>query len=125
MRNNLPGVTRPTTTIEPIPEIPAQTQWPRQKLTTPTQVQPRRDPQTTSNAIPSGARQRIVTRHAVNLLTLQEEALFSTIHTPCVLKHAKVPINFEHYVNPMVHPVTGRTISSYKNLMHNPATAEV
>ncbi len=25
----------------------------------------------------------------------------------------------------MVHPVTGRTISSYKKLMHDPATAEV
>jgi hypothetical protein len=48
------------------------------------------------------------------------------MHTPrALLKHAKVPINFEHYTNPMVHPVTGRTISSYKKLMHNPATAEV
>ncbi len=26
---------------------------------------------------------------------------------------------------PMVHPTTGETISSYKRLMHNPATAEV
>jgi hypothetical protein len=25
----------------------------------------------------------------------------------------------------MVHPVTGKTISSYKKLMHDPATAEV
>jgi len=41
------------------------------------------------------------------------------------MKHAKMPINFEHYANPMVHPVTGRTISSYKKMMHNPATAEV
>jgi hypothetical protein len=65
-------------------------------------------------------------RHAVNILTLKEEASFSTIHTPrALLKHAKVPINFEHYANPMVHPVTGRTISSYKKLMHDPATAEV
>jgi len=41
------------------------------------------------------------------------------------MKHAKMPINFEHYANPMVHPVTGCTISSYKKLMHDPATAEV
>ncbi len=33
-------------------------------------------------------------------------------------------VNFEHYTSPMVHPVTGETISSYKILMHNPATAE-
>jgi hypothetical protein len=31
----------------------------------------------------------------------------------------------EHYANPMVHPITGRTISSYKKIMHNPTTAEV
>ncbi len=64
--------------------------------------------------------------HAVNPLTLKEEATISSIHTPhAILKHANVPINFEHYANPMVHPVTGRTISSYKKLMHDPVTAEV
>ncbi len=32
-------------------------------------------------------------------------------HTMCVLmKHAKIPMNFEHYTTPMVHPVTGCTI---------------
>ncbi len=36
-----------------------------------------------------------------------------------------MPIKFEHFASPMVHPVTGKTISSYKKLMHNPATAEV
>jgi hypothetical protein len=33
--------------------------------------------------------------------------------------------NFEHYANLMVHPVTGETISSYKKLMHDPATADI
>ena len=62
----------------------------------------------------------------MNLLTLKEQALFSTIHTPRVLmKHAKIPLKFEQYANPMVHPVTGRTITSYKKLVHNPAMAEV
>jgi hypothetical protein len=32
---------------------------------------------------------------------------------------------FEHFANPMVHPVTGETISSYKKLMNDLATAEV
>jgi hypothetical protein len=41
------------------------------------------------------------------------------------MKHTKMPIKIEHYANPMVHPVTGRIISSYKTLMHNPATAKV
>jgi hypothetical protein len=60
------------------------------------------------------------------MLTLQEQASFSTMHTPHVLmKHAKIPMNFEHYTNPMVHPVTGCTITSYKKLMHDPATVEI
>jgi hypothetical protein len=41
------------------------------------------------------------------------------------MKHAKMWVNIEHYANPMVHPVTGRTISRYKKLMHDLATAEV
>jgi hypothetical protein len=32
---------------------------------------------------------------------------------------------FEHFASPMVHPMTGETISSYKKLMHNPATAKI
>jgi hypothetical protein len=44
-------------------------------------------------------------------------------HQTCNL--APVFHKFEHYANPMVHPVTGETISSYKKLMNDPATAEV
>jgi hypothetical protein len=33
--------------------------------------------------------------------------------------------HFEHYANPMVHPVTGEILSSYKKLMHNSATGEI
>jgi hypothetical protein len=42
-----------------------------------------------------------------------------------LMKHAKIPMNFEHYANPMVHPVNGRTITSYKKLMHDPAMAKI
>ena len=41
------------------------------------------------------------------------------------MREASIPVKFEHYANPMVHPVTGKTISSYKQLMNNPATVEV
>ena len=34
------------------------------------------------------------------------------------------PTNFEYYVMPMVHPVTGETILSYKKLMKDPVMAE-
>ena len=118
-RNNLPGITQEET-IHPIPAIPAPAQRPHQKAATPTRVQPRRGPRAMRSAIPSGAQQRIVTRHAINVLTLQEAASFSTMHTPrALMKHAKMPINLEHYANPMVHPITGRTISSYRSDGHS------
>jgi hypothetical protein len=64
--------------------------------------------------------------HAINILTLMELASSNTSHTPrALMKYTKMPIDYEHYANPMVNPVTGKTISSYKKLMHNPATAEV
>ena len=125
MRNNLPGV-GPATLIEPISVIRTQVDRTRQRSTTPTRVQPQRGPRVTCSTIPSGAQQHIVTRHAIKVLTIQEASSLSILNTPRVLmKHAKMPLNYEHYANPMVHHVMGKTISSYKKLMHNPATAEV
>ncbi len=44
-----------------------------------------------------------------------------------LIKHTIVPVvhKFEHYANPMVHLMTGDTLSSYKKLVNDPATAEV
>ncbi len=47
------------------------------------------------------------------------------IYIPTKLMKHELPVHFEHYANPMVHLVTGATISSYKKLMNDPATAEV
>ena len=56
---------------------------------------------------------------------MQEKASFNAIHVPTKLMHeASIPVKFEHYANPMVHPVTEKN-SSCKQLMNNPATAEV
>jgi hypothetical protein len=33
--------------------------------------------------------------------------------------------NYAHFAAPMIHSMTGEILSSYKRLMHNPATAEV
>ncbi len=43
------------------------------------------------------------------------------------MKHVKkgLPVMFEHFASPMVHPITGVTISSYKKLMNDSATAKV
>ncbi len=122
-RNNTPSLLLVPNVIAPIPMTAPQ--W-ATRPTVPTRVQPCRGPCSTCTAIPSGAQQQTVTRHTINVFTLCKQASFNTIHTPRVLmKHAKMPVDIEHYANPMVHPVTGRTISSYKKLMHDPATAEV
>jgi hypothetical protein len=81
---------------------------------------------TQPRVLPPVAHHRILSQQAINILTLQEQANCSTVHTPCMLmKHTKMPIHFEHFASPMVHPVMGQTISSYKKLMNHPATAKV
>jgi hypothetical protein len=124
--NNTPGLLPVPNVIAPIPTIASNTPQREKMSIEPTRFQPCQGPCSTCMAIPSGAQQQIVTRHAINVLTLCKQASFSTIHTPPMLmKHAKMWIDIEHYANPMVHPITGRIISSYKKLMHDPATAEV
>jgi hypothetical protein len=89
-----------------------------QEITTPTTYIP----------IPRGVRQRIVSRQAINVLTIHKEANANTKFTPqCLMKHVKkgLPVMFEHFASPMVHPITGITISSYKKLINDPTTAEV
>jgi len=70
----------------------------------------------------------MITQQALNVLTVRELATADTIFTPrALLPHAArahAP-HFEHYASPMVHPITGETISSYKKLMNDPATAEI
>ncbi len=63
----------------------------------------------------------------INELTIQD-MVFKTLCMPRVLMKyvvKQLPCHFEHYANPMVHPITGETISSYEKLMNNPATAEI
>ncbi len=64
----------------------------------------------------------------MNVLTTCKLATADTTLTPCALvpfASTKQTTCFEHYASPMVHPITGKTISSYKKLMNDPATAEV
>jgi hypothetical protein len=77
--------------------------------------------------IPSKAQQRIVMQHVINLLTTNERVACNLAFTPTALLPLVVkqePPHFEHFARLMVHPVTGKTISSYKKLTHNPAKAE-
>ncbi len=60
-------------------------------------------------------------RHAINILTLKEQASFNAIYIPTKLMKHELPVHIEHYANPMVHPVTRETILSYKKLMNDQA----
>ncbi len=151
-RNNTPGIVLLPGVINSVPPMNAPTaralQWipqlpegsfncsilfmaqpaprTRQRGAASTQIQPDRQQTSTRTAIPSTTGQLNITRHAINILTLKEQASFNTIYiTTKLMQHAKIPVHFEHYANPMVHPVTGETILSYKKLMNDPATAEV
>ncbi len=69
-----------------------------------------------------------MTRQAIKVLTIQEDANANTNFTPqSLMKHVKkgLPVMFEHFASPMVHQITGVTISSYKKLMNDSATAKV
>ena len=70
----------------------------------------------------------MVTKQAIKGLTIQEQVATERIFTTNVLMKFKTtknrPTKFEHYTNPMVHPTTGETISSYKRLMNDPETTK-
>ena len=69
-----------------------------------------------------------MSQQAINVLTIREKATYQPIFTPRAhVEHAIVPVvhKFEHYANPMVHLMTGKTILSYKKMMNDLATAEV
>ncbi len=75
-------------------------------------------PPTTFTAIPSRARQRIVTRQAINMLTTQEEVSANNKFTPtCLMKHMKQSVHmmFEHFTSPMVHPIMGKQYPVTRN----------
>ena len=70
----------------------------------------------------------MITHQALNVVAIHELATADTIFTPrALILHAKRAhaLLFEHYASPMVHPITGETISSNKKLMHVPGTVEV
>jgi hypothetical protein len=68
---------------------------------------------------------RIISQEAINFLLLDDLENDTTPYIPTrLLPTTATTTNFEHYAMPMVHPVTGETILSYKKLMKDPVTAE-
>ena len=79
-------------------------------------------------ATPSHRRPRTFIQQVINVITTHKLATADTTFTPRALvsfANTKHGTCFQQYASPMVHPITGETISSYKKLMNNPARAEV
>ncbi len=135
MHNNTPG------SVLAITQAPsARQQVPAILTLAPTLPTPRCSPSTT----PPGTAMRIprvkvqqiqgginhapfISQEKINFLTECVGATSPNIFMPTKLRQkTTLPcLNFEQVAMPMVHPTTGKTISSYKQLMHNPATAEM
>jgi len=79
-------------------------------------------------AIPGGLRSRnLISQEAINFLTDCVWSKSPDVFTPDKLKpkHAPSCLNLEQVAMPMIHPTTGEMISSYKKLMHDPATKDI
>jgi hypothetical protein len=118
-RNNTPGIVPVPTLIEPVLPLFPKVRFikdnpPRRSKRN---AIPAKPPQMYT-AIPRGAWQRLVTQQAINELTIQEEVSLDMMYTPQALMNEQaqvLPTMFEHFASLMVHPITGETISSYKN----------
>ena len=74
------------------------------------------------------ANAKLISQHSLNTLTMKEALYAPNFFAQWKYVHhnfVKNAPNYAHFASPMVHPTTGETISSYKWLMHDPATAEV
>ena len=69
----------------------------------------------------------LISQRALTAMMLQEALTMPIAFTPQKLVPPKYTesTNYSHFVAPMIHPTTGKIISSYERLMHDPATAEV
>jgi hypothetical protein len=118
-RNNTPGG---------VPKISRHpTHTPAIRVSPQTQVAVTQAPVAKAAAL-SKRRLRTFAQQAMNVLTIRILATADTTFTPrALVPFAKTTqaTCFEHYASPMVHPITGKTVSSYKKLMNDPATAEV
>ena len=137
MQANTPGSVPMTTQTNPIPAIgaeqPARCIRKLQDVLASSQRMTRAQnaatsPPTTRGTMPTWAQHRRMSQQAMNVLTLREQATFQQIFTPkALVKYARIQVvhKFDHYANPMVHPVTGKTILSCKKLTNHSTTAKV
>jgi len=121
-RNNIPGS---------VPAITREASRHPNPINPPLTAPPRRSPRIPKvkfAAIPGGLHsQNLISQEAINFLTDCVWSKFPAVFTPDKLKpkHAPSSLDLEQVAMPMIHPTAGKTISSYKKLMHDPATKDI
>jgi hypothetical protein len=80
-------------------------------------------------SIPGGVRAsaRLISQQALNAITMCEAInapeAFTPQHFVCRAYEDQL-LNYALFASPMIHPTTGKMITSYKRLMNDPETAE-
>ncbi len=121
-QNNTPGKLPAINRVHPIHNTDVTSHFPTRRISTrkyagnPTlPTTGNLTPPTTRHSLPTRSRHRIVSQQAINALTIQEKVEIRASFIPIALRNHhihQVAPNLEHYANPMVHPITGESISS-------------
>jgi hypothetical protein len=76
-------------------------------------------------ALPRLHNTHLISQEAIAHLLTTEQTKDELPFTPSNLcKYRPPPQDLEHYAMPMIHPITGKSISSYKRLMNDPVTVD-
>ncbi len=112
--------------ISPTPPITAP-RWSSQTPASGLQTKPIHFPKIHFALVNGGLwNKNIISQEAIHILNKRTWGKALDICTPNKLCPTTAPscLDFKQVAMPMVHPTTIETIRSYKQLMHNPATAE-
>jgi hypothetical protein len=67
----------------------------------------------------------IISQQALTTMVAREAASLPAVFSPQCLTVVDITPNYTHYASPVVHPVMGKHIMSYKWLMNDPAMAKM
>jgi hypothetical protein len=135
--NNVPGTVPPITRVPPWHPPPTATkatpvrQSPRLGKTAPRihdASLPQTIPKVRFASIAGHLRNHnIISQQSLNFLTNEVWNNSAPSYMPKNLrpKDNVTTANLKHLAMPMIHPTTGKTITSYKKLMNNPTTMEI
>jgi hypothetical protein len=129
MRANTPGVLPMINHAHRLPPLPLFTKIIIEPTTpsvsTTTTAKPRQSNQINSALLPRFHNAHLISQEAINSFVVNNETTRPKVFTPLQLCPEYTQQDLEHYGLAMVHPVTGKQITSYCKLMRDPATFEV